>query len=108
MGPTGAWSCSNESCHGPSTPGGASTNAPTIDANDAHAAYVALTSFSLNSAPYINACSTDPNASSITCNFNGSCPPTMPQSDGPIVSSPPSEASLRDLNTWLKCGAPFN
>ena len=108
MSASGTWKCSDGNCHGPSGPSGFSENAPTIDDSNALNAYTTLAQLQLNGEPYINTCSNDPNASSVYCNLKGTCAPTMPQSGAGVDSPGPTAPEIADLETWLKCGAPFN
>jgi hypothetical protein len=112
MSATGTWKCTDSNCHGPSGSAGTSTNAPTIDGTDPLKAYTALAQFTTfpgqNSAPYINACSTDPTASVLDCNLNGACSPKMPQSGAGVSVPGPTAQEIEDVETWLKCGAPYN
>jgi hypothetical protein len=106
---TGTWKCSDTNCHGPQGSAGTSTNAPTIDGTVALNAYTALAQFrGLQGEPYINACSTDPGASAMDCNINAACTPAMPQSGAGVAPAGPTPQEIEDLETWLKCGAPFN
>jgi hypothetical protein len=106
---TGTWKCADTNCHGPQGSAGTSTNAPTIDGTNAMNAYVALAQFTgLQGEPYINACTTDPGGSAMDCNLNGACSPTMPQSGAGVASNGASAQEIEDVETWLKCGAPFN
>ncbi|MEO7113857.1 MAG: hypothetical protein ABI183_25680 [Polyangiaceae bacterium] len=109
MSATGTWKCADTNCHGPQGSAGTSTNAPTIDGMDPRKAYVALAQFTgINAEPYINGCSTNPGASAMDCNLNGACSPTMPQSGAGVSPPGPTPQEIEDVETWLKCGAPFN
>jgi hypothetical protein len=113
MSATGTWKCADANCHGPSGSAGTSTNPPTIDGtpNGAMNAYVALAqyrTFPGQTIPYINACSSDPTQSVMDCNLNAACTPAMPQAGAGVTPSAPTAQEIEDLETWLKCGAPFN
>jgi hypothetical protein len=112
MSATGTWKCTDSNCHGPSGSAGTSVNAPTIDATQAFNAYSALAQFNTfpgqGSLPYINACSTDPSQSVMDANLNGQASPTMPQSGAGVSVPGPTPQEIEDLETWLKCGAPYN
>ena len=99
------WNCTNSSCHG------AGAQMPPIVGNAA-VDYPVLVAYETGFLrPYINPCSTDPGASSITCNID----PTMNSCDGQLVmpetvggNHQATQAQLDTVSTWLKCGAPNN
>jgi hypothetical protein len=111
MAASGTWKCTDPNCHGPQGSAGTSVNTPTIDGTNAFNAYAALagfTTFPGQNIPYINGCSTDPTQSVMDCNLNGACSPTMPQSGAGVSVAGPTPQEIEDMETWLKCGAPFN
>ena len=102
MSSSGVWSCANNKCHG------ATANDPSsLDGQD-HA-YAILTKWTTTGGkPYINPCTTDPDASSYLCNMNGSCGTRMPYPDNTIGSGPATPGDLATLTTWIACGSPNN
>ena len=94
----GAWKCADRTCHG-----GAS--APDIDAGTPEACYQALKKITVLNKPYLPGNGvTDPNASTLLCNLQGSCGSKMPKPPG----ADPTNAELCKIEAWLKCGAPNN
>jgi hypothetical protein len=89
------------SCHGGESP----PNQPRIDPADGPGMWAEFAAFKLsNGKVYINPCSTDPTASTISCNVNkaASCGSVMPPGLGL------SADVVGKIDTWLKCGAPNN
>ena len=102
MSSSGVWGCANNKCHG------ATANDPSgLDGQD-HA-YAILTAWTKTAGkPYINPCSTDPDASSFLCNMSAACGTHMPYPDNTIGTGPAAPADLATLTTWVQCGSPNN
>jgi hypothetical protein len=108
MSAAGTWKCADANCHGPG-----SAQLPPIS-DDPLKAYLTLattkgsglTSFATK--VYINPCSTDPAQAALSCNLLGSCTPIMPVTGGSVSSAGATAAENADVDTWLKCGSPFN
>jgi hypothetical protein len=92
----GAWKCSAGTCHG-----GAS--APDIPAATPTECLAALKGIAVQNRAYVPSDGgTDPNASSLLCNLQGTCGSRMPKPPG----TDPTQAELCKVEAWLKCGAP--
>ncbi|MGH7284988.1 MAG: c-type cytochrome, partial [Polyangiaceae bacterium] len=107
-GTTGTWKCASSNCHGPTGTAGIPTNQPAIDGTNAQAAYNSLTQYLVDDKPYINACTTDPSGSAMDCNLKGACEAQMPTSGAGVASAAATPTEIGDVETWLRCGAPFN
>lgn len=92
-------------CHG-GTAAAPSNTEPTIDAKDSKATWLNLYKMPVTNKPYINPCSQDPATSSFVCNLKsaaeGGCGVQMPSG---LLADP---AFIADVETWIKCGSPFN
>jgi hypothetical protein len=63
----------------------------------------------LTGKPYIKPCVTDPNASSILCNLQGTCGNKMPLVDSMLGSQAATMMEIAQVSTWIQqCGAPKN
>lgn len=96
----GKWRCADATCHG-----GASE--PRIPVGDPAACLASLRGITVTGKSYVaggegGAPSTDPSASSLLCNLQGSCGSRMPKPPG----VDPTTAELCMIEAWLKCGAP--
>lgn len=92
----GKWQCSSAACHG-------QASAPAIDGTNAAACLASLKAINVTGKPYISGDGgTDPTASSLLCNLQGSCGSRMPK---PPAADPTGE-ELCMVEAWLKCGAP--
>jgi hypothetical protein len=98
----GAWHCSDAKCHG------GTSYQPQLDSADN--AYANMASFLIGTKPYINPCSTDPDASAFMCNISNPFCGTaqMPFPDNTLGSGPMSGGDITLVTTWLQCGAPKN
>jgi hypothetical protein len=99
----GTWHCSDAKCHG------GTSYSPQLDSADN--AYTNMMNYKVGSTkPYINPCSTDPDASAFVCNVsNPACGAAqMPFPDNTLGSGPMSGADLTLVTTWVQCGAPKN
>jgi hypothetical protein len=98
--PGASAACTDAACHG-----GANPPLPKIDSTNAQATYDGFAAFPLsNGSPYINPCSTDPKASTISQNLyaTGSVGTKMPLGAGQVAQTP----DIDKIETWLKCGSP--
>lgn len=92
----GTWRCADQACHG------GTTDPPVAGANAA-ACLASLKQISVKNVPYVlSDGGTDPNASSLLCNLQGTCGSKMPKPPG----VDPTQADLCKIEAWLKCGAP--
>ncbi|MBX3222136.1 MAG: hypothetical protein KF795_16585 [Labilithrix sp.] len=91
----GRWRCADATCHG-----GAS--APPIATTDPTSCLSSLKTISVGGVAYVAEGSTDPNASTVLCNLQGTCGSRMPKAPG----EDPTNAELCMLEAWLKCGSP--
>ena len=104
----GTWKCADANCHGPGA-----AQLPSIS-DDVAKAYLSLATYlgsgatSFARKAYINPCSIDPATSALDCNIKGSCTPKMPVTGASVASAGATAAEIADVDTWLKCGAPFN
>lgn len=99
MSATGKWGCADGACHG-----GTALN-PFI--NDPSSAYANLTAYKIGGKPYVNPCTLDVDASSFTCNLQGSCgTQAMPIPGGTRTAAQPGD--IGKVVQWQQCGAPFN
>jgi hypothetical protein len=72
----GTWRCSDKGCHGGAT-------APAIDGTNAAACLASLKKINVKNVPYLlSDGGTDPNASSLLCNLQGTCGSPMPKAPG--------------------------
>ncbi len=99
---TSTWHCTDANCHG------ANVQQPTMldNANDTYANLQAFKG--INNLPYLNPCSTDPDASTFVCNvstpFCGTA--QMPFPDNTLMTGTMSASDLMLVTTWVQCGAP--
>jgi hypothetical protein len=101
---SGTWHCSDANCHG------AMVNEP-YNLDNATDAYNNLMAFmQINNVPYINPCSTSPDASAFLCNVQSpACGSAqMPFPDSTLGSGPMSTSDVQLVQTWVECGAPMN
>jgi hypothetical protein len=96
------WHCSDAMCHG------GTSYQPQLDS--AGDAYMNLMAYMIASKPYINPCSTDPDASAFLCNIqNPFCGEAqMPFPNNTLGSGPMSAGDVSLVQTWVACGAPNN
>lgn len=93
----GTWRCSDKACHG------AGVTPPAVDGTSAAACLASLKKITLKGSPYVlSDGGTDPNASSLLCNLQGTCGSKMPKPPG----TDPTQADLCKVEAWLKCGSP--
>lgn len=98
--------CGTASCHG--VPNGAAPRMSREDATGTFERFVAQRA--IEGIPYVNRCSTDPSRSSILCNLaspasGAGCGTLMPYGAGGSIAG---EQVVKDIETWLRCGAPNN
>jgi len=98
------WHCSDAKCHG------GTSYQPQLDTSDD--AYNNMMNYKVGGTrPYINPCSTDPDASAFVCNVatSGFCGSAeMPFPDNTLGSGPMSGSDQQLVQTWVQCGAPKN
>jgi hypothetical protein len=99
----GTWHCSDATCHG------GTSYQPKLDT--AQDAYDNLMAYKISGKPYIDPCSTDPDASAFVCNVQS--PFTcglgqMPFPNATLGSGPMSSGDVSLVQTWVQCGAPNN
>lgn len=99
---SGSWHCSDAKCHG------GTAYQPQLD--NADDAYNNMMTYMIGGKPYINPCSTNPDASAFVCNISApNCGTAqMPFPDNTLGSGPMSGADLTQVTTWVQCGAPKN
>ena len=97
------WHCSDPTCHG------ATANQP-FNIDNATDAYNNLMAFQISGKPYLNPCSTDPDASAFVCNIQSPACGTgqMPLTNATVGSGPMSSSDVALVQTWVQCGAPKN
>ena len=96
-----AWHCTDAKCHG------GTSYQPQLDTADD--AYNNMMTYMVNgTTPYIDPCSTDPDASAFVCNVSGTCATQMPFPDNTRGSGPMSGSDMQLVQTWVQCGAPKN
>ena len=97
------WHCSDANCHG------ATANQP-FNLDNATDAYNNLMAFQIAGKPYINPCSTNPDASAFLCNVQSPACGTgqMPLANSAVGSGPMSSSDVALVQTWVQCGAPKN
>ncbi len=100
----GAGNCQIVGCHGGATP----QSPPRVDPADGPAMWTEFAAFTLtNGKPYINPCSTDPAASAIAQNVDG----TAPKGSGGVIMPLGTQglpAAVAKITEWQKCGSPNN
>lgn len=93
-------SCGEVGCH-------ALGSTPPLIVKDAEQTYEALKTWNnIENTPYVNPCSHDPQFSKLLCNVTpgaGACGPPMPDGRPPL-----DEPFRAKIETWVRCGAPFN
>jgi len=99
---SGTWHCTDAKCHG-----GTAYQPQLADQDNA---YLNLLAYMISGKPYINPCSTDPDASTFVCNvISPACGAAqMPFPDNTLGSGPMSSGDIGTVTTWVQCGAPKN
>jgi hypothetical protein len=99
---SGTWHCTDAKCHG-----GTSYQPQLADPDNA---YLNLLGYTISGKPYVNPCSTDPDASAFVCNIVSPACGTgqMPFPDNTLGSGPMSSGDVGTVTTWVQCGAPKN